>query len=612
MKLPIAAQEISILVVDDVADNLAILSNTLSKQGYQVRCAKNGAIALRGASKIAPDLILLDIKMPGLDGYQVCQRLKANEETRDIPIIFLSALDDSLDKVKAFEAGAVDYISKPIQVKEVLIRVENQISLKLANAKIVELNQDLEQRVYQRTIELKNAVRKLRREIDERQRVQQQLVHDALHDSLTGLPNRALLLERIELTIAHAKQNPGYQYGLLFIDLDRFKVINDSLGHAVGDRLLISVSQVLQKCVRERDLVARLGGDEFVILLDDLASLEDATSVGERIQHQLRSPFELQGQSIFTSASIGIVYSSAEYDDASALMRDADIAMYRAKDRGKACYAVFDRVMYDRAIRLIELESSLRLALRKKEFIMCYQPIISLSNNTLAGFEALVRWQHPQRGFVSPTEFIPLAEDTGLIIDLGDWILGEACRQLQRWRLKFAAVPKVQTLKMSINLASQQLREASFTDKLERLLAVTGLDGNSLRLEITEGVLIEPEGNIQTTLRQIKDLDIKLSIDDFGTGYSSLSYLRRFPIDNLKVDRSFIQQMNSDLENFEIVRLIITLAKTLGMDTISEGVETAQQLEHLKSLGCEYAQGYFFAKPLTPEAVESMLLEYCV
>jgi diguanylate cyclase (GGDEF)-like protein len=610
MTISVSGQEISILVVDDIADNLQILANTLSKQGYQVRCARNGSTALRGASTILPDLILLDIKMPDIDGYQVCQQLKANKQTCDIPVIFLSALDDVLDKVKAFEVGGVDYISKPIQVKEVLVRVKNQIALQLAKAEITELNQDLERRVYQRTIKLKTVVQKLRQEINERQRVQQQLIHDALHDSLTGLPNRALLIERIEFTIAHAKRNPDYKYGLLFIDLDRFKVINDSLGHLIGDQLLIAVSNLLQECVRENDLVARLGGDEFVILLDGIKNVQDATLIGERIQQKMRSPFELQNQNIFTSASIGIVFSSIEYNNSADLMRDADIAMYRAKDKGKARYTIFDQTMYDETLKLVELENNLRFALKRGELNMHYQPIISLDSNQLVGFEALIRWQHPERGAISPVEFIPIAEDTGLILDIGEWLLRESCQQLQTWRKQFAFIPQIDSLKMSINLASQQLQEPEFINKLDQILLETGLDGSSLRLEITESVLIEPEGSIQKTLRQIKNRNIKLSIDDFGTGYSSLSYLRRFPIDNLKIDRSFIHQMNFDSENFEIVRLIITLAKTLGMKTISEGVETALQLNQLKGLGCEFAQGYLFSIPLAPKEIELMLAKY--
>ncbi|MBW4535914.1 MAG: EAL domain-containing protein [Pleurocapsa minor HA4230-MV1] len=603
MTISASSQDISILVVDDLADNLQILANTLSKQGYQVRCAKNGSTALRGASTILPDLILLDIKMPDIDGYEVCQQLKANKETCDIPVIFLSALDDVLDKVKAFEVGGVDYISKPFQVKEVLVRVKNQIALQLAKAEITKLNQDLERRVHQRTIGLETAMQKL-------EQAQQQLIHDALHDSLTGLPNRTLLIERIQYTIAHAKRNPDYKYGVLFIDLDRFKVINDSLGHSIGDELLIAVSNLLQECVRENDLVARLGGDEFVILLDGIKSIQDATSIGERIQQKMRSPFDLQGQNIFTSASIGIVFGSTEYHNPADLMRDADIAMYRAKDKGKARYTIFDKTMYDETLKLVELENSLRFALKRNELTMHYQPIISLDNNHLVGFEALIRWQHPERGAISPVEFIPIAEDTGLILDIGEWLLKEACQQLQIWRQQFASVPQINSLKMSINLASQQLQEPEFIQKLDQILLETGLEGSSLRLEITESVLIEPEGTIQNTLKQIKNRNIKLSIDDFGTGYSSLSYLRRFPIDNLKIDRSFINQMNLDSENFEIVRLIITLAKTLGMKTISEGVETALQLDRLKGLGCEFAQGYLFSIPLAPKEIELMLAKY--
>ncbi len=356
--------------------------------------------------------------------------------------------------------------------------------------------------------------------------------------------------------------------------------------------------------------MARLGGDEFVILLDGVKQLRDATIICDRIRQQLRSPFKFRGQSIFTSASIGIVYSSTEYDNASDLMRDADIAMYRAKDNGKGCYAIFDQLMYDETLKLVEIENNLRLAVKRREFVMYYQPIISLDNDSLVGFEALIRWHHPQKGFISPLEFIPIAEDTGLILDIGEWLLKESCQQLQMWQQQFALTPKIGSLKMSINLASRQLQEPDFIAKLDRILLETGLAGNFSRLEITEGVLIEPEGDIQETLRQIKQRNITLSIDDFGTGYSSLNYLRRFPIDNLKIDRSFIEQMDSNSENFEIVRLIITLAKTLGMDTICEGIETPKQLKQLKDLGCEFGQGYLFSKALAPEAVESMLAEF--
>lgn len=604
-----SSRETNILVVDDIADNLKILSRTLSQQGYRVRCAKNGATALLGASKILPNLILLDIKMPDLDGYEVCRRLKADKKTRHIPVIFLSALDDVLDKVKAFEVGGVDYISKPFQVKEVLARVKNQIALQTAKAKISELNRELEQRVQQRTRQLRTANQMLRQEINERRRAQQQLVHDALHDALTGLPNRSLLLERIGLAIEQARSNSDYMYALLFIDLDRFKTINDSLGHLIGDRLLVEVSCLLQECLRENDIVARFGGDEFVILLDGIIDLQNATTIAERIQQKLRSPFIIDAHQIYTGASIGIVYSSTGYHNATDIMRDADIAMYRAKARGKARYEIFDRQMYDETIKLLELENNLRLAIERQEFLLHYQPIISLQSDRLVGFEALIRWQHPEKGLISPVDFIPIAEDTSLILNIGEWLLEEACQQLQRWQQKYAHNQQVSSLKMSINLACQQLQDPLFIDKLDRILQETGVDGSSLRLEITESALIEPGGSIRDTLEQIRKRNIKLSIDDFGTGYSSLSYLRRFPIDNLKIDRSFIEQMNLDSENLEIVKVIISLAKTLGMDAISEGVETLQQLQQLKALGCEFGQGYLFAKPLTSTAVELMLQE---
>lgn len=605
-----------ILIVDDIADNLRVLSSTLDNKGYKILCAKNGPMALQASAKVIPDLILLDINMPGMNGYEVCQKLKAEPQTKDIPVIFLSALDDILDKVKAFEVGGLDYITKPFQVEEVLLRVKNQLDLKSAQAEVLDLNQKLEQRVKERTLQLKIINQKLvtvnqqlKLEIIERQKAEQQLIHDALYDGLTGLPNRTLLMERIDRALQQAKRSPRHLFVVLFIDLDRFKIVNDSLGHLVGDKLLMAIAKILSEDLRSIDTVARLGGDEFVILLDDVHSVKEATVVSDRLQEKLKIPLNLEGQCIKTSASIGIALSSPSYQNSAEILRDADIAMYCAKGKGKACYEIFNQAMYTQTLKSIELEHNLRLALQNQEFSLEYQPIIALNNNTLAGFEALIRWQHPQHGFIPPMDFIPLAEDTGLIVEIGDWVLTQACRQLATWQQQYANLPGMASLKVSVNVAAQQFEKLDFISKLDQTLAITNLDPSCLRLEITERVLIDSEINTQQTLSEIKKRKIKLSIDDFGTGYSSLSYLRRLPIDNLKIDRSFVNCINSNVESLEIVKTIITLAHTLGMDAIAEGIETKDQLQQLKALGCEFAQGYLFSKPQPVKEIESSLLQ---
>ena len=606
MNLPLQNNR-KILLVDDIADNLRILSETLSDSNYKIYCAKNGVTALKAVTKIIPDLILLDIKMPDLNGYEVCQRLKADTKTKDIPVIFVSALDDIWDKVRAFEVGGVDYITKPFQPEEVLIRVKNHLALQSAREEVCQLNQVLEQKVKKRTIELEAMNEKLTQEISERQKIQKKLVHDALHDDLTGLPNRTLLTERIDFLLQHTKRNPDYLFAVLFIDLDRFKTINDSLGHFVGDQLLIAIAKLLPEFLRESDTLARLGGDEFIIVLDDIHDVRDAIQVSKRIKNRLSLPFTVEDQTIFTGTSIGIALSSTGYQNCSQILRDADIAMYRAKEKGKARYEVFDQAMYIETLKSLEIEHNLRLALKNKEFSLYYQPIIALKNNSLVGFEAFLRWQHPQQGLISPVDFIPIAEDTGLILSIGDWVLSEACHQLAKWQKQFATKLEVADLKINVNVASKQLQDPEFIQKLDQLLLKTGLNPSCLRLEITEGVLVDSEQNTNNTLVEIKKRQIKLSIDDFGTGYSSLSYLHRLPIDNLKIDRAFIESINTESENFEIIRTIIALAHTLGMDTVAEGVEILEQVTQLQALGCKYAQGYLFAKPLTPEAIELML-----
>ena len=427
------------------------------------------------------------------------------------------------------------------------------------------------------------------------------LAHDASHDALTGLPNRNLFMDRVEHAIKYSKRHPSYLFAIFFIDLDRFKMINDSLGHHIGDLFLQAIAQVLQDCLRSIDTIARLGGDEFTILVDDIQDAGEALVVANRILNRFLSPVIIKGEAIFPSASIGIVISTPDYDNCMDLLRDADIAMYRAKALGKGRYTLFDQEMYEQTLRLTQLESELHYALEHQEFELYYQPIVSLETEKLSGFEALIRWKNPKRGFISPIEFIPLAEDTGLIIAVGDWVLKEACHQLQQWLQQF---PEAAGLKMSINLASHQIREPDLLDKLDKILEKTGIDGNSIRLEITESTLMDQGEETIKKLSQLRARNIQLSIDDFGQGYSSLSYLHRFPINILKIDRAFVNQMSDGGENIEIVRTITMLAHTLNMSVVAEGVETLQQAEILKQLGCEFGQGYLFSRPLTAADAE--------
>ena len=596
-----------ILIVDDSVDSLSILAHALSKKGYKIRCVENGSAALKIAASIVPDIILLGIKMPDLDGYQVCKRLKSNPQTKNIPIIFIDAKNKVLDKVKAFEVGGDDYFTRPLIIKEVLVKVENHLAINLARARKDWFERALEEKVIERTLELKLINQKLEQKNLERQQKQNQLVQDALYDRLTGLPNRRLLLERIDRAIKKHKRNSDRLFAILFIDLDRFKIINDSLGHLIGDKLLIAVAKLLSEDIRSVDTVARLGGDEFVILLGDITSVKDATQVASRLQAKFKKIFDIDDRSVFTSISIGIAISSSNYKNSSEVLRDADTAMYRAKEKGKARYEVFDRQMHLQTLKTIELENDLRLALVNKEFSLSYQPIVGLDDYSLLGFEALIRWQHPTQGSISAIEFIPLAKKAGLIIAIGDWVLAQTCRQLAHWQKEYAAIPEVAGLIVSINVSSEQITEANYIKKLDRILLETGINPGCLRLEITEEMLIDPNVNTQKTLLQIKQRNIKLSIDDFGTGYSSLSYLHRLPIDNLKIDRSLTNKIDRDRESQKIVNTIITLAHTLNIKAIAEGVETKEQLEKLRALGCEFAQGYFFAKPLNVEKVKQML-----
>ncbi len=442
--------------------------------------------------------------------------------------------------------------------------------------------------------------------ISERKRIEEQLLHDAFHDGLTGLANRTLFTDHLQMTIERTKRDRSELFAVLFLDFDRFKVINDSLGHAEGDNLLKQIARRLESSLRSGDLVARLGGDEFTVLLNNLSDSSVALRVAERIQKNLEFPFEIGGGEIFISASIGIALSTTGHERAEDMLRDADIAMYRAKAKGKARHQVFDQAMHEQALAQLRIETELRQAVEQKKFCLYYQPIFNLETSQIVGFESLVRWKHPEFGLISPNDFIPIAEDNSLIIPLGQWILHESCRQMREWQI---ADPSASSLTVSVNLSFKQFLQHDLAEQVAATLKETGLDPKCLKLEITESHVMENSEKAIVMMNRLCALGVELSLDDFGTGYSSLNYLHRLPVNYLKIDRSFVMEMTESGENSEIVSTIIKLAQNLKMKVVAEGIETAAQLGQLRNLRCEYGQGYFFSRPLEANEAEIFIAD---
>ncbi|MGB3189504.1 MAG: EAL domain-containing protein [Limnoraphis sp.] len=573
-----------ILIVDDTPMNLRLLSTMLSDQGYEVRQAINGKMALTAVQTCPPSLILLDIMMPDIDGYEVCSFLKNDPKTADIPIIFLSALDDVLDKVKAFKVGGVDYITKPFEFEEILARVKNQLALKDAKSKLSTLNSQLEKRVEQRKKQLEVANAKL--------------LEMALHDPLTGLPNRRFLMEQLEQSLNRAKQDSQSQFAVLFLDCDRFKVVNDSLGHLVGDELLIALSRRLETLLNPDDILARLGGDEFIILLKSIHHSQQVTQIANSILEALSQPFQLEGYEVFINTSIGIALWHPNYENPEHLLRDADNAVYKAKALGRGRYHIFDSTMHVAAINTLELETELHKAIKEQELVVYYQPIVVLNTGKIVGFEALVRWQHPTRGLISPHSFIPIAEEIGLIIPLGQWVLHQSCQQLQTWKKQNLVDD---SFFVSVNLSARQLTQLNLNEQVDQIIHDTQINPQCLKLEITESSLMENPQIAIEILKKFKQRGIQLGIDDFGTGYSSLSYLHYFPLDTLKIDQSFVKQIDENSKHLGLVPIIINIAKILEMNVIAEGIETPTQLRQLLSLNCKLGQGYLFSRPVNAE-----------
>lgn len=540
-----------VLIVDDDRSTRSALRFTLQREGFRVEEAEDGAQALLMLKRMQPDVILMDAMMPVMDGFTACAKVQELPHGRAIPVLMITALEDNSSVERAFAAGASDYIPKPIHFAVLSQRVR-------------------------RVIDANRAEKRIR--------------HMAYNDLLTGLPNRVLFTDQLGLSIEHARQ-AGQAVAVLFLDLDRFKNVNDTLGHDVGDRLLVAVAQRLRRSVRNVDCVARLGGDEFTVVLADVDGASAATAA-QNICRALATPFEIDGNDIFVTTSVGISLYPHDGADVGTLLKHADTAMYRAK-KTKAGFQFFEASMEHSISEHVRIENDLRRALERQELLVYYQPQARLDNNEIVGMEALVRWRHPTRGMVPPVEFIPLAEETGLIIALGEWVLRTACAQIKSWI--DAGLP---AMKVAVNLSVRQLLQRDFAATVEKALEDSGLPPHCLELEITESTLMEHAEDTLQALHRLRSLGIRLSIDDFGTGYSSLAYLKRFPVDIIKIDRSFVRDVCQDADDAAIVTGIIALAHSLRLEVVAEGVETEPQLHFLREQSCDMLQGYYLSEPI--------------
>ncbi|HZR37784.1 MAG TPA: EAL domain-containing protein [Nevskia sp.] len=683
----------TILVVDDTPANLEVAVAYLEDHGFQMLVAQDGEEALDRVRVVQPDLILLDVMMPGINGFDTCRRLKSMEGVREVPVIFMTALTDVGDKVKAFAAGGVDYVTKPLQLEELLARVRTHLELHAArqrlaaqhlrlqssevryrrlfeaskdgvllvefdSGRVTDVNAALaemlslprEEIVGQRLCELaalrnapcKSALAELRlreqvryehwplanaggaaldvefsanaylvngvkmvqcniRDITERKQAESRIRYLALHDTLTGLPNRVLLHDRLNQAIAQARRNRR-QVSVLMLDLDHFKHINDSLGHHVGDHLLEATAVRLRACLRESDIAARLGGDEFVIALPEAAEDADAALVAEKVLKTLREPFQVDGHELHVGVSIGISRYPSDGEDPGTLLRAADSAMYQAKNAGRGDFRFFTAAMSEAAQRRLELANDVRHAVQRGEFTLNYQPQVSARGGNVTGIEALLRWRHPRHGMISPEEFVPLLEEIGLIIEVGHWALRCACAQNAAWQRQ--GLPP---MRVAVNLSAQQFYRGDIVGTVRGALADSGLAPEWLELELTESLTLDDTEMTIKLMHELKQLGVCLSLDDFGTGWSSLSYLRRFPLDRIKIDRSFMRDLVTQPTASAVVRSIMGLARNLGLTCVAEGVETADQLSYLQKQMCADIQGFLFSPAVSGAEIETML-----
>lgn len=593
-----------LLIVDDISDNRAVLTRRFERRGFDVTEAESGLAAIDLIESQAFDLVLLDIMMPGIDGMETLRRIRTRHSASLLPVIMVTAKSESDNIVGALEVGANDYVTKPVdfavalaRVNTQLIRRQAELDVFTANEALRSVNESLETRVADRTSRLIEANLLLKAEIVDREQSDARSHYLAYHDTLTSLGNRLQFREQLEEALrGDPKLSPPV--AVLFIDLDGFKAVNDSLGHSIGDLLLKAIAMRMRDAIGPADKIARLGGDEFAILQTGVDQPQSAPMLAQKLIETVSRPCCIEGYDVVVGASIGIAFGHARLSTSDHLLKSADLAMYSAKADGRGTYRVFDPQMESVMHARRSMERDMRSGFVKNGFRLYYQPLVNLKSMRVTAFEALMRWQHPERGSISPSEFIPVAEDIGLIVQLGEWALRQACEEAMSWPADIS---------VSVNLSPMQFIKGNLAATVMNALASSGLPASRLELEITESVLLDKsERNIET-LNQIRQLGVRISIDDFGTGYSSISYLQHFRFDKIKIDKSFVKDVISDERSLAIVRAIAGLGTSFGITTTAEGVETVEQMQRLSLEGCVEVQGYLFSKPVPASRIAGLL-----
>lgn len=603
-----AGHKPSVLIVDDSRVVRTAIREMLVLANIEVVEAESGCAALEMIFSKAPDLILLDVMMPDISGISVLKTIRNSYSKLELPVILVAPMDTSGDVVQALDVGANDYITKPVDFDVMWARISNQLMQKQAAEYMRSSQNRLEQQVKKRTAELNASNIRLKREIKERILAEDKLQKQASYDQLTGLPNRNLATDRLQQTLIKAQRHQ-LRPCVAFVDLDNFKYVNDTLGHAEGDALLKEASQRLLSCARKSDTVARLGGDEFMFVLDDdgreiQQDRELAIRhVGDRILDVFAKPFELEGKTVSVTPSVGFAIYPEDGDEGDTLLKHADESMYRSKHNGRNTYCFYSPEMTAKARMRLNVESQLRKAMQNNELSLHYQPIVNVKSGKVIMAEALLHWNSSELGVIKPDYFIPIAEDTGMIVEIGDWIINSACEQIRHWREQGQG-----NLAVTINVSARQMQDGeSFINTIDKALKANNLRAEALQIEINESALMSEPEDIINTITTLKKMGIKVMLDDFGTGYASLSYLQRYQCDFIKIDRSCINNVLLNEQDTCLVNAIVALADSLGMSVVCEGVENKRQLDFLRKANCQYAQGYYYSRPLSPSRFTELL-----